>query len=360
MENLNAKKAFEAFGHSAENTTIAPYGEGHINTTYKVDSPDGVFILQKVNTNVFPAVKEMMQNVSSVTAFLRKKIESRGGDGDRETMNFYKTTDGNWLYEDADGGMWRLCRFVNDSVCLQSPRCEEDFLQSGVAFGQFLCDLADFPAETLYEVIARFHDTPNRFEAFEKALAENLSGRRDTCKEEIDFLLSQKDFTRTLKDANLPLRVTHNDTKLNNVLLSEDYKALCVIDLDTIMPGYAVTDFGDSIRFGASTAKEDEKDLSKVNLSLDRFKAYAKGYIGQCKNALTKKEIDLMPEGAMMMTIECGMRFLTDYLNGDTYFRTAYPEHNLVRARTQLKLYKEMQKNLDEMHKIIDEIVKEG
>lgn len=360
MVNQVTKNAFEAFGFNSETAKIYPYGEGHINTTFKVDSPDGVYILQKVNTNVFPAVKEMMHNVSSVTEFLRKKISARGGDAERETMNFYKTVDGEWLYNDGEGGMWRLCRFVNDSVCLQSPRNEEDFLQSGVAFGKFLCDLADFPAETLYEVIARFHDTPNRFEAFEKALEQNLSNRRDTCEEEINFLLSQKDFTRTLKDANLPLRVTHNDTKLNNVLLSSDYKALCVIDLDTIMPGYAVTDFGDSIRFGASTAAEDEKDLSKVNLSLSRFEAYAKGYIGQCKNALTEKELELMPEGAMMMTIECGMRFLTDYLNGDTYFKTAYPEHNLVRAKTQLKLYKEMQKNLDEMHNIINKIVKEG
>ncbi len=359
MEMKFAKMALEAFGLNGDTPEISRYGEGHINLTFKVDYPEISYILQRVNTNVFPKVEEMMKNVSGVTSFLREKVLARGGDADRETMNFFKTTDGSYLYKDEEGGMWRLCKFITKSVCLQAPRNLDDFSESGVAFGKFLCDLADYPADTLYEVIEKFHDTPNRFENFEKALKENVVNRADSCREEIEFLLARKGFVTTLKNANLPLRVTHNDTKLNNVMLTEgDCKALCVIDLDTVMPGYAVTDFGDSIRFGASTASEDEKDLSKVNLSLERFEAYAKGYLSQCKDALTEAELNHLPEGAMMMTIECGMRFLTDYLSGDTYFRTAYPEHNLVRARTQFKLFYEMEQHRDEMHRIIDKIAK--
>lgn len=223
--------------------------------------------------------------------------------------------------------------------------------------------LDEFPAERLYETIPDFHNTPKRYENFLKAVENDYKSRAKNVLSEIEFINDRKDFYSILIDNNkrgeLPLRVSHNDTKCNNVMLDEKtHQALCVIDLDTIMPGFSVTDFGDAIRFGASTASEDEKDLSKVNLSIEMFKAYTKGFLKGCGGKLPDSEIMLLPEGAKMMTIECGMRFLTDYLEGDTYFKTAYPNHNLDRCRTQLKLVASMEEHWDELKEIVKQYCK--
>ncbi len=353
MDFIN--KVLEVFGLKSEKLKITPCKEGHINNTFKVGED---YILQKINTSVFTNPVEVMDNIAKVTDFLKEKIDSHGGDAERETLTFLKTSSGEYLYKDDEGGMWRLCKFIKDSVCLQIPENENDFFQSGVAFGRFLNDLADFKADTLFEVIKDFHDTEKRFLCFEKAVEKDPVSRVQSCKKEIDFLFCKKAFTAILKERNLPIRVTHNDAKLNNVLLTkEEHKALCVIDLDTVMAGYCVNDFGDSIRFGASTANEDERDLNLVSLSLDMFKVYSKGYLSQCKDTLTQAEIDSLVDGAMLMTLESAIRFLTDYILGDTYFKTEYPEHNLVRAKTQIKLFCDMEKKHEQMQKIIKEII---
>ena len=239
-----------------------------------------------------------------------------------------------------------------------------DFYQSAIAFGRFQYDLRDFPSHTIVETIPDFHNTEKRFEAFCRAVEEDAVGRCESAKEEIAFYMSHAEFYGTLARAHaagvLPLRVTHNDTKINNVMLDASTRgALCVIDLDTIMPGFSVTDFGDSIRFGANTGAEDERDLSRIDLDLDLFETYARGFLLGCGGGLPAEEVMLMPEGAKMMTLECGMRFLTDYLSGDTYFRTAYPEHNLVRSRTQMKLAQRMDEEFETMKKIIRTILEE-
>ncbi len=332
------------------------YGNGHINDTFLVicDTEKGEhqYILQSINTKIFTP-QEVMSNIEKVTEHLRKKT-----DNPRETLILVKTFDGGAYHIDTDGRCWRVYEFVTDSLCLELPESVNDFKECAIAFGKFQKDLADFPAETLYETIKDFHNTPKRYNDFLKAVEEDKVSRAKLVEEEIDFIKERKDFYSVLLDANkrgeLPLRVTHNDTKSNNVMLDKNTRtALCVIDLDTIMPGFSVADFGDSIRFGANTAAEDEKDLSKVTLSIELFEAYVDGFLKPLKDDFSESEIMLLPEGAKMMTIECGMRFLADYLSGDTYFKTKYPEHNLDRCRTQLKLVKEIEDNWDTLKQIV-------
>ena len=359
METRNDffKSCAERFEIAGSVISADNYGNGHINDTVKVVTDDGEkqhrYILQKVNGNVFKKPEQVLSNIEKVTAFLKVRANS-----EREVLSLIPTKDGKTHIKDDDGNVWRMYNFIEDSVCLDIVEDERDFYECAFAFGKFQRDLRHFPADTLYETIPNFHNTPIRFGAFLRAVSADKCGRAENVRKEIDFITSRQDFYSVLIDAeargDLPVRVTHNDTKSNNVMLDKTTrKALCVIDLDTIMPGYSVTDFGDAIRFGASTAAEDEKDLDKVHFNIDLFKAYTKGYLAGCDGKLIPTEIMLLPEGAKMMTIECGMRFLTDYLEGDTYFKTAYPEHNLVRARTQLKLVREMEEQWDEMKRTV-------
>ena len=346
----------EQFDIPGETVSVTPYGNGHINDTLLVIQREGEtekrYILQRVNANVFEKPEQVIANIAKVTAFLKA-----GAGSEREVLSLIPTKEGGLFRKDENGAVWRMYRFIEDSLCLNQVENEQDFYECAYAFGKFQRDLSRFPADTLFETIPNFHNTPVRYEAFLSAVKADRCGRAKDAAAEIAFIEARRDFYSTLIDAehkgDLPLRVTHNDTKSNNVMLdAATRKALCVIDLDTIMPGYAVTDFGDAIRFGASTAAEDEPDLDKVHFSIDLFAAYMKGYMAGCAGGLKPTEIMLLPEGAKMMTIECGMRFLTDYLNGDTYFKTAYPAHNLVRARTQLKLVKEMEEQWDQMKEI--------
>ena len=357
-------KITEQFNLVGECVSCAPYGNGHINDTYLVicknaDGSDHKYILQAVNTNVFKRPENVMENIEKVTEHLRTKTSNA-----REVLTLVRTKDDKNHYVSEQGDFCRMYEFVTDSICLERPESIEDFKECAVAFGKFQKDLSDFPAETLFETIPDFHNTPKRYENFLKAVEEDKCGRAESVKEEIKFVNDRKDFYSVLLDCNksgkLPLRVSHNDTKSNNVMLDEKtHKALCVIDLDTIMPGFSVTDFGDSIRFGASTASEDEKDLNKVNLDVELFKAYTEGFLDGCGGKLPDEEIMLLPEGAKMMTIECGMRFLTDYLEGDTYFKTAYAEHNLDRCHTQFKLVADMEAHWDELKAIVKKYCKD-
>ena len=363
-DSRSLEDAVYAFGFGPQCSYVKPFGEGHINETYAVYMPgtEGTdvprYVLQRVNIHVFKNPAQVMENIFSVTEYLREVIRKEGGDLDRETLSYIKTKSGDTYFEDADGQPWRCLHYVPNSICHQTVEEPQQFYQSARSFGHFLKQLGDYPAERLYETIPRFHDTVKRFQDFSEAVRKDVKNRAGQCREEIDFALAREAdcgvLMKQLQEGVLPLRVTHNDTKLNNILFDADTdQGLCIIDLDTIMPGLAANDFGDSIRFGASTAEEDEPDLSKVHFDIHLYELYVKGYLEMAREVLTPAEIDSLPWGARLMTLECGMRFLADYLQGDVYFKTAYPEHNLVRARTQFRLVKEMEEQFDSMYEIL-------
>ena len=338
----------------AEPASCTPYGCGHINRTYLVATAGGrCYILQKINHHTFRDVAGLMENIELVTEHLRRKSPDP-----RSVLTLIRTKDGK-SYLEADDGYWRVFRFVEDSICLQQPESDADFYESAVGFGTFQQLLSDFPAEKLHETIPNFHNTPDRYRAFHETLTRDPMHRAAQVQPEIEFALARQAemaaLQTALKSGELPLRVTHNDTKLNNVLLdATTRRALCVIDLDTVMPGSSLYDFGDSIRFGAATAAEDERDLSKMEMNLARFRVFTRGYVCACPG-LTEKELELLPLGAKTMTMECGVRFLTDYLDGDHYFAVHRDGQNLDRARTQFKLVADMEKKWDEMQKIVEE-----
>jgi hypothetical protein len=339
------------------------YGSGHINDTFLlVFEIAGMgsmkVILQRMNRDIFTKPVELMENILGVTGHLRRKIIENGGDPERETLNVIPALDGKPYYLDSRGDYWRSYWFITDTTCYDKVEKPEHFYQSAFAFGNFQCLLADYPAETLHETIEGFHDTRARFRVFQKAVEEDVMGRAASVQKEIDFVMAREElagyFVGMQEKGELPIRVTHNDTKLNNIMIdNKTGKALCVIDLDTVMPGLAMNDFGDSIRFGASTAAEDERDLDKVFCDMELFDLYTKGFIEGCAGRLTEKEIALLPMGAKLMTFECGMRFLTDYLQGDVYFKTHREGHNLDRCRTQFKLVADMEEKWETMEAIV-------
>ncbi len=350
------------FNIEGEIITAKPYGNGHINDTRYIMTELGgerrEYILQKINKNVFKRPDLLMENYVGVTAFLREIIIKNGGDPERETLNVIKAKDGKNYYLDDKGEYWRVVKFVTDSHSYDKVEKPEQFYMSAVAFGNFQYLLKNYPADTLHETIINFHNTPDRFRQLMDAVKADVKGRLAEVLAEVEFAKAREEFCGTLerahKEGRLPLKVTHNDTKLNNILFDKNSgEPICVVDLDTIMPGYAVNDFGDSIRFGATTALEDEVDLSKVNFDINLYELYVKGFIEGAKGGLTEGELEMLPIGAIMMTLECGMRFLTDYLCGDTYFKIAREKHNLDRARNQFKLVSDMEKNLDKMHEIV-------
>ncbi|MDR1531487.1 MAG: aminoglycoside phosphotransferase family protein [Clostridiales bacterium] len=347
------KQAYE-FQISGRPLSCESYGNGHINETYLLkDSNNSKYILQKINTNVFRDPESLMRNVEAVTAHFKKN-----GAGERECLTLVPALSGQNWHVDGDGQYWRMYDFVRDSICLEKAERPEDFRESGAAFGQFQRRMADFPAQRLIETIQRFHDTPNRYALLRGAVAADSAGRASAVRREIDFALAREDYAGLLVNlqasGEMPARVTHNDTKMNNVLLDGvTRKALCVVDLDTVMPGLAVNDFGDSIRFGASSAAEDEPDLDRVAFVPELFEAYTDGFLSACGASLTHCELEHMRDGAKMMTLEVGVRFLTDYLSGDVYFRTSRPDHNLDRCRTQFKLVRDMERHWDHMQRII-------
>ncbi len=368
--NEYALEAVRHFEFSGILTNLYPFGNGHINDTYLAEFD--IFgmgqvkvIIQRMNRNVFKKPEELMENIGNVTAFLKKKIEKNGGDPSRETLNIIYSVYGKPFYVDSQGEYWRSYKFITGASCYDLPENTRQFYESAYAFGHFQQLLSDYPAETLYETIPGFHDTRKRYEAFEQAVKEDILGRAANVQREIAFIRERKamagEFMNHLEKGELSLRVTHNDTKLNNVMIDDrTQKGICVIDLDTVMPGLVMNDFGDSIRFGASTAVEDETNLDLVSCSIELFETYTKGFLKGCGNSLTPLEISLLPMGAKMMTYECAMRFLTDYLQGDVYFKIARENHNLDRARTQLKLISDMEAKWDQMQEIVQKVSVKG
>ena len=366
MEMTQFKEVAETaqnFRIAGEITDIKKIETGHINSTYVLtcEKKDGGIIrytFQTINTKVFTQPVELMENFRNVTDYLKTVIAKEGGDPERETLTLVLTHDDQNYYKDAEGKYWRMYVYIEDVISYQSVVRPILFENSAKAFGRFQKQLASYPADTLHETIKQFHDTVKRFRDFEEAVAKDAMGRAKDIPDDIAFYLAHKDIcgaiTEKIASGEIPLRVTHNDTKLNNILMdSKTDEAVCIIDLDTVMPGSALYDFGDSIRFGASSAAEDEPDLSKVHFCPDLFEAYTRGYLSEAKDALNETEKDLLPMSAILMTLECGMRFLGDYLNGDTYFAVHRPGQNLDRSRTQMKLVSDMEAQLDDMKAIV-------
>ncbi len=352
-------EALAAFDFGAPVVGAARYGHGHVNDTFCVHTqpPEdgcGCFILQRISAAAFKRPDQVMANIIGVTEYLGKKIEAAGGDRSREALKVLRTRDGQISYTDSLGGVWRVFPFIRDVRCYQSAETPELFAASGRAFGRFQRLLDGYPAGTLYETIPHFHDTEDRLAKLKAAVAADPLGRAGHCGAEISFALEREKDCSVALDAQrrgvLPLRVTHNDTKLNNVLIDKTSgRGICVIDLDTVMPGLSINDFGDSIRFGANHCAEDETDLSRVSVDLELFARYTSAFLEGAGGILTPAEIEYLPWGARLMTLECGIRFLTDYLEGDVYFRTSRPGQNLDRTRTQFKLVADMEDRWEEL-----------
>lgn len=339
-----------------------PYGNGHINETYaaRFQTPDGQrrFIHQLINESIFRDVAGLMSNIERITRHLAAKIEAAGGDPRRGALTLVPTREGASFARDADGGAWRTYLFIEDARTYEVVENLDHVENAARAFGDFQKALADLPGGRLTETIPDFHHTPKRFEAFKTALKEDKTDRAADVKEEIDFVLAREADCARLVDmlaaGELPERATHNDTKFNNVMLDPvTGEAVCVIDLDTAMPGLSAYDFGDSIRIGASTAAEDERDLSKVSMSLDMFERLTRGYLSSAREFLAPKEVEVLAFSARLLTFECGSRFLADHLAGDVYFRIHRAGHNLDRARTQFKMVADMEAKTDAMEGIV-------
>lgn len=365
IEAAALNKIIEAFPFNGELKHIESTDTGLINSTYMLTFSDGnqdfQYILQKINTNVFKNPDELMSNIMNVTGFLRNKINLSGGNSSRETLTFIYTNDNSSYFTDEDGGCWRSYTYIGKCYTCDKIDSEVKAFRSGKAFGKFQRMLSDFPAANLFETIPHFHDTPSRYADLKTAVENNISKRLDNVRDELSFALErEKDASRLVDlaaEGRIPIRVTHNDTKINNVLFdSITNEAVCVIDLDTIMPGLSLYDFGDSIRSGAVTSDENEKDLGKYGLDIALFKSYTEGFLSEAGHALNEDEVANLAFSAKLMTLECGVRFLTDYLNGDVYFKTDYPEHNLVRCKTQFKLVADIEKHMDELNGCVDEI----
>lgn len=338
-----------------------PYGNGHINDTY-IAGCNPRYILQRINSNVFKNPPQVMSNIAKVCDYLREKIIADGGDPDRETLTLIRTEDGKDYYKASENDYFRVYKFIEDSISLDAPENPTQFYNAARAFGKFQRYLSDFPAEELYETIKDFHNTPKRFEALEEAIAKDSCGRLKEVMPEVEFARAHKDICSLIvdgiADGSIPLRVTHNDTKLNNVMLdATTQEGLCVIDLDTVMPGSLLYDFGDALRAGTNTGAEDETNLDLVTSNLEMFEAFAKGFGEELADTFTEREVELLAMSGIILTFECGIRFLADYLNGDTYFKIHREKHNLDRARNQFKLVSDMESKLDEMNAIVNRVL---
>ncbi len=357
----------KAFKINGEFDSIQVINNGHINSTFLVrfleDEKIKKYVLQKINKNVFKKPEEVMENITSVTKHINDKLKKENKSTDRKTLNFSFSESGKPFVVDGYGDYWRVCEFIGHSLTFNETNDLSVIEETGRAFGEFQGLLADFPAEKLNITIPHFHNTPNRYQIFKDTLARNPVNRAELIAGDINSYLELEQIVSQMyamqKQGDLKLKVTHNDTKCNNVLFDKDSKKfLCVIDLDTVMPGLLGFDFGDAIRFIANTAAEDEVDLSKVEIDEAKFRAFVSGFLSEIGNRISEQERKTLVLGSITMTAECGLRFLTDYIDGDNYFKIDYPEHNLVRARCQLKLVGSMLEKQKQLEDIVNEISK--
>ncbi len=362
IKHIIKKFCFRGKYVSAEEMT-----SGNINATYRLQylQEDGstiLYVLQKINTVAFRNPEELMANIQLVVNHITAARARLHKDSDRRVLEFIPTKEGKYLYKDENGGYWRADIFINDATAYNSIEDPRHFYEAGRAFGKFQRYLSDFPAEKLAATIPYFHHTTKRFYAFVAAVAEDRAGRVSGLSEEIDFFFDRRKLMNKIIELTeagvLPERVTHNDTKLNNVLIDDRTgKAICVIDLDTVMPGSILYDYGDAIRYGACTAAEDEPDTAKIGVDMNLFRLFTDAFVSEIASTITEEEIRHLPLGVLVMTCELAMRFLTDYINGDEYFKVKYPEHNLVRARAQIKLLTEFEAHYDEMQSYVNTLL---
>ena len=360
---MNIEKIVKSFLPEEQVLFYKPIGNGHINTTYMVETERNAYSLQEINTNIFSNVEGLMSNIDKVTEHIKHKAEARGENPHRATLNFLPNAETGRMYVIAENHAYRMYEFIDDVFTIEKMKDPKNFYSAGLGFGAFAKELSDFDAGQLVETIVNFHNTASRYLDFQKALEFNYNNRLADIDYEVSFVNERKDFMSLFVDklanGELPLRVTHNDTKINNILFDQiTGSPAAVIDLDTVMPGSYLYDFGDAIRSGATHAAEDEKDLSLVDFDLGLYEQFTMGYLEACGSSLTPMEIEMLPYASIMLTLECGMRFLTDHLNGDTYFKVHRENHNLDRARTQFKLVKEMEDHIEDMRAIINKYAK--
>ncbi len=356
----SARAAAGAFQAGGQLAGIAPYGSGHINDTFRVvfraAGAQQHFILQRINRHIFRNPAALMENIQRVTAHLAAQVDG-DPDAGRRALELISTRDGRAWHQDADGRAWRMFRFIERARSWDAVESPDQAFQAAQAFGQFQHRLASLPAPRLHDILPDFHHTPKRFAALEKAIVLDAANRAASTKPEIAFALARQPIASGLLNAHLPERVTHNDTKINNVLLDEQTgQALCVIDLDTVMPGVALYDFGDMVRAATSSAAEDERDLSKVAMKFPMFEALARGYLASAGSFLTSAEKQLLAFSGKLIAFEQGIRFLADHLNGDTYYKIHRQGHNLDRCRTQFKLVESIELQEDKMQRLVESI----
>ncbi len=363
INNAKVLEVIDLFALEGEYSHCEVINNGHINETYRIYfKRDGMlkdYILQRVNTYVFKDPIAVMDNISNVTEYIRAKIKSTGISAKRYVLHYHLSKEGKYYATASDGGFWRCCRFIDDSASFLTADSLDVAEESGIAFGEFQVYLADYPVDELNIVIPHFHNTVNRYSIFKEAIENDFAGRRAEVQEEIDGYLALEELATKLyrlqKAGELPRRVTHNDTKTSNVLFdADDHRHLCVIDLDTVMPGLMAFDFGDAIRVVGCTCDEDEKDEAKINVDMEKYEAFTRGFVGCVRSMMTEKEKETLALGAFAMTVECGVRFLTDYLDGDKYFRVHYSTQNYDRARCHLIFARKMLERLDEMQEIVN------
>ena len=366
MNDTLLRSVLAGFAFPGALAECAEIKTGHINRTYRLTFREGgverQYLLQRINTFAFHKPEEVMENVTLVTEHLRRALVSRGMDAESRVLRVIPSREGRPLVYDADGGAWRAYNFIAHAHSVDAVESPEQFGIVGRAFGDFQSMLSDFPIEKLHDTIPYFHDTVRRMDNFEASVARDVAHRAECAAAEIAFVRARREamgaIVRMIDAGELPLRVTHNDTKCNNVMVDDvTGEALCVVDLDTVMAGSALYDFGDAIRFGASTAAEDERDLSKVRLDMDLFTAFTEGFVSRTARGLVGAELDNLVLGALVMTFEVGLRFLTDYLDGDVYFRIESPDHNLARAKCQFRLLSDMEAHRAEMEAVARRLV---
>lgn len=358
-EKNNLKDIVAQFLEKDDSIKVVPLGKGHINDSYRVVKEDNEYVLQRINHNIFKNVEQLQDNIYRVTSHIRSKLEEQVvSDVERRVLTLLPTHDGVLFYKDSNGNYWRMTIFIKNSKSYEEINPDLAY-RAGMAFGDFQKSLADIPGEPLFETIPDFHNMEARLEAFRESVKANKAGRLDEVADlvkEIEERAEEMCNPEKLHRAGkLKKRINHCDTKVNNILFDQDDQVLCVVDLDTVMPGYVLSDFGDFIRTGANTGAEDDKNLDNVSVNLDIFEAYAKGYLKNAKSFLTDVEVENLAFGAKLLTYMQTVRFFTDYIDGDTYYKIEYPEHNFVRTKAQFKLLQSMEEKFDKMQKIVAE-----
>jgi len=353
---MTAKEIAEKFKIDGMIREVRPYGDGHINDTFLVKTTTKKYVMQRINTFVFTNAEVLMSNIVNVTTYLNNQIDAQRGDP-RQKIQIINTVDGKYYYS-CEEGCFRMYTYAEHTRSVNIPLSNEHFKKGAICFATFVKYLLDYPADTIVDVIPDFHDTRSRYKAFESAVKDDEFGRLEGVKYLVEFVKQREKYVGLLVDklkkGQLPYRVTHNDTKFNNLLLDDEtYNPVAVIDFDTIMKGTICYDFGDAIRAGCNSAEEDEADLNKVYFDFDKYEAFAKGYLSTLGQFITEEEKDNLAFSCILITLECGIRFLTDYLRGDCYFKTHYPKQNVYRAKTQFKLVMDMEQRFEEMKSII-------